>query len=204
MSEENGASKSEKLSNPQTWVDVHGDFLFGYAILRLKDTSTAEDAVQETFLAALNARDSFRGQSGERTWLVSILKNKIIDHFRRLSREVDFHNNDIDVIDDDFIASGPRAGTWKASQRPSEWVVDAADLAEQKEFWEYLRKCIDRMPPHIGMVFILRDIENMKNEDICNVLTVQPTNLRVILHRARKRLRRCLEKIWLNTERSER
>ncbi|MHC4945232.1 MAG: RNA polymerase sigma factor, partial [Planctomycetota bacterium] len=75
------------LSDPATWVDEHGDALYRFAITRLKDPEAAEEIVQETFLAALKAKDSFKGRSSERTWLIGILKNKVIDHFRKMSRE---------------------------------------------------------------------------------------------------------------------
>jgi len=198
------SSPDNNISDPGTWVNQYGDLLFKYAVLRLKDQNTAEDAVQETFLAALKAKDSFAGQSSERTWLVSILKNKIVDHFRRISREADFENLDLlTAADDDYLASGSRAGTWKTGRRPADWMIETSDPAEQKEFWEFLRMCIDQLAPHISIIFVLRDIEDLKNEEICNIVNLQPTNLRVILYRVRKRLRQCLEKNWIDTERKQ-
>ena len=73
--------------DPGKWLDDHGDYLFKYASFRLRDDTAAEDAVQETFLAALKAYERFEGRGSERTWLVGILKHKIIDHFRKASRE---------------------------------------------------------------------------------------------------------------------
>src|SRR6266851_5898098 len=78
------------LSDPERWVELYGDYLFKYALMRLRDAAGAEDAVQETFLAALKGGKSFAGRSAEKTWLVGIMKNKIIDHYRKASREISF------------------------------------------------------------------------------------------------------------------
>src|SRR5688500_10622854 len=86
MSEAQAKSPSQS-PDPERWLDDHGDYLFKYAVFRLRDDIVAEDAVQETFLAALKAYENFEGRGSERTWLVGILKHKIIDHFRRVGRE---------------------------------------------------------------------------------------------------------------------
>src|SRR5438874_1815080 len=81
---------SATLSDPEHWVEEHGDYLFKYALSRLRDPGKAEDMLQETFLAALKGRKTFRGQSAEKSWLVGILKNKICDYYRKASRETSF------------------------------------------------------------------------------------------------------------------
>ncbi len=88
-----------QLSNPEDWVDQHGDYCFRFAVLRVHDSEVAQDLVQETFVAALEARDRFAGRSAERGWLVGILKHKLIDHFRRTSRECVL--DDVGQLEDD-------------------------------------------------------------------------------------------------------
>lgn len=178
--------------DPSDWVDRYGDYLFRYAMLRLRDRSAAEDLVQETFLAALKARHSFSGDSSEGTWLVGILKHKIADHFRRRSREVPLPGGDLpDPPGDDPFDAG---GRWATG--PAEWGGNPADLVRQKAFVDQLKKCLSGLPPNHANAFTLREIEGADTEEICKVLNVTATNLWVILHRARMQLRRCLETHW--------
>lgn len=178
-----------ELSDPSKWVDLYGDYLYRFALMRLRDSQLAEDAVQDTLLAALKARTSFEGHSTERTWLTGILKRKIIDHFRRIAKEIDVPPEEL-----------PAADSTEA-QRPGEWLIDPNDPTERQEFWSYLNKCLDRLPPKAAVLFVLREVEQMPAEEICNIMSVSPTNLRVSLHRVRKQLRRCLEQHWMEVDR---
>lgn len=180
--------------DPSDWVDRYGDYLFRYAVLRLRDRSGAEDLVQETFLAALKNRDSFSGGSSESTWLVGILKHKIADHFRRQSREMSLPGGNLPYPpgEDPFNA----AGRWATG--PVEWGGNPADLFHQKELIEQLKICLSELSPNHANAFTLRDIEGADTQEICKVLNVTETNLWVILHRARMHLRRCLESRWFN------
>ena len=190
---------SATVSDPDNWTREHGDYLYRYALKRMRDSGVAEDAVQETFLAALRARDKFAGQSTERTWFVGILKNKIIDHFRKVSREVDLESENLAETDtdDNFQFDGPQAGMWDPAKRPAEWMVDLGDRAERDEFWQFLHRCLDGLDQRAALVFVLREMEELTSVDICNTLRLQPTNLRVMLYRARRALRKCLEGKWL-------
>lgn len=109
-----GESRPSRLSDPERWVDEHGDYLFKYALVRLRDAAKAEDLVQDTFLAALKGGKNFAGRSAEKTWLVGILKNKIADHFRKAGREMSF--SDLSFYDDEeknnFVAEGLSKGSW--------------------------------------------------------------------------------------------
>ncbi|MBE0602418.1 MAG: sigma-70 family RNA polymerase sigma factor [Deltaproteobacteria bacterium] len=178
--------------DPSEWVDRYGDYLFRFAMLRLRDRSRAEDLVQETFLAALRERNSFSGDSSEKTWLTAILKHKIYDHFRRQSREAPLPGGDLPDLpgDEPFDARGH----WTTG--PAEWGGNPADLFQQRKFLEQLTKCLETLPPNLGRAFTLREIDGEDTEEICKVLGVTDTNLWVILHRARARLRRCLETRW--------
>jgi RNA polymerase sigma-70 factor (ECF subfamily) len=195
-------STTHTISDPDTWVEKHGDYLYRNALARVRDTGVAGDIVQETFLAALKARDSFAGRSTEQTWLIGILKRKIADHFRQVSRESDPDKFEhlLTDIGDDFETAGDRAGWWKNDRRPAKWMIDIHDSAEQREFWEFLQQCLDTLHPRLAVMFVLREMEELDSEKICNVLSLTPTNLRVMLHRARKDLRGCLEKNWMGTQ----
>ncbi len=190
---------SATLTNPVEWIDRHGEYLLRYAMLRVKNQTVAEDLVQETFLAALKGRDSFAGRSHERTWLVGILKNKIVDHFRKAARELPLEEPDTHAEgpDPDFQHTGPLAGAWQPDKQPQDWLIDPGDIAEQREFWKYLNQCLDELQQRTAMAFVLREIEDLPPEEICNIMEISATNLRVMLHRGRKQLRRCLEYNWL-------
>ena len=193
-----------ELSEPGSWVAQHGDYLFRFAMKRVRDKTVAEDVVQETLLAALKARDSFAGQSTERTWLTGILKNKIIDQFRKSGREVSLEADEQAAAgDDNYVPTGPDSGNWAPDKRPADWQLKPGDRAEQKEFWEYLNRCLDGLDHKYSLVFVLREIEEMATAEICNVLDVTATNLRVMLVRARKQLRACLESLWLEKGKQE-
>lgn len=187
------------LSPPREWVGKYGDALFGFALRYVGDRSAAEDLVQETLLAALKARSSFAGSSTERTWLMGILKNKVMDHFRKSGRETSLDRPEqlSDSDDADYVASGPDAGSWQPNRRPAAWSVDPNDPVELKQFWEHLQRCLDGLDQRLAKVYTLRDIQEIEYNEVCNVLAVTPTNLRVMLHRARKLLRRCLETNWM-------
>jgi RNA polymerase sigma-70 factor (ECF subfamily) len=173
-------------------VDRYGDYLFRYAMLRLRDRSSAEDLVQETFLAALKDRGSFSGDSAEATWLVGILRHKISDHYRRQAREAPLEDGDLSDHPDAGQFDG--AGHWTAG--PAGWGGNPAELYRQGEFLEQFRRCLSELSPRHADAFTLREIDGLGTAEICKVLNVTETNLWVILHRARALLRRCLEIRW--------
>jgi len=182
------------LSDPETWVSQHGDAMYRYALMRLNNPAVAEDLVQETFLAALKARDNFAGKSSEKTWLIGILKHKIIDYFRKNSREqpVEDINTEADRQDEFFDEEGHWNTTFGVWNRPNE-------ALEQKEFWQIFSSCISDLPAHLADLYILREINGMQTDEVCKVLNISTTNnLWVMLSRARMRIRRCLEAHWFN------
>ena len=179
-------------SDPATWVDTHGAALLAYALPRVRDQQTAEDLVQETFLAALQA-GNFRGDAQERTWLVAILRNKICDHFRRLARERTQPVGE----DNDPVADGQFTKYLEAwSKEPSKWIVDDETLIANREFWDVFHECLRGLPSRQAAAFVLRMMEDVDAERVCQDLEITPTNLWVMLHRARCRLRTCLEEHW--------
>jgi RNA polymerase sigma-70 factor (ECF subfamily) len=183
---------------PESWVDRHGDVLFRYALVRVRDHSVAEELVQEALLAALQSYESFSGQSSERTWLIGILKHKIIDHYRRLSRMRQFNPDDEVAFEHDelFQQSGEWGGHWNLDLGPGEWAMSPDRAVEKSEFWVILSHCLMELPERTAAAFTLREVEQLSTEEICKVLDVSAANLWVMLHRARMHLRNCLQVKW--------
>jgi len=196
-------SEAQRTAPDQTpdfaaWVDVHGDYLFKYALFRLRDASAAEDAVQETFLAALKAYERFQGRGSERTWLVGILKHKITDHFRRITREAPIGEDADDGPEhkEFFRGAGEWTGHWEAEHAPSDWHATPAELLEQSDFFRVFNDCLSPLPQRTASAFTLREVDGLTSEEICAALNISVNNLWVMLHRARLHLRNCLEINW--------
>ena len=180
--------------NPETWVDRYGDYLYYFALARVRDPSIAEDLVQETFIAALNSLKKFKGRSSVKTWLTGILKHKVIDYYRKKTRqqpehEIDHDTEGVDKFFDD-------KGQWQL--KPAEWTANPQKLYEQQEFFKVLHICLSELSDRLSDVFILREIVGENTEKICKVLNISATNCWVMLHRARMHLRRCLEIKWFS------
>jgi RNA polymerase sigma-70 factor (ECF subfamily) len=190
-------SSATPLSDPAKWVDEYGDYLFNYALGRLRDPSRAEDAVQETFLAALKGGKSFAGRSAEKSWLTGILKNKIYDYYRKASRETSFTDLEFysDEESDRFIADGITAGGWVHELGPLEWANTGQSL-DNELFWQTYRDCSSKLPKNVAAVFNLRELDGLDSCEVCELLNISENNLWVMLHRARMALRRCLETNW--------
>jgi RNA polymerase sigma-70 factor (ECF subfamily) len=186
------------LSDPERWVDEHGDYLFKYAVSRLRDATVAEDLVQETFLAALKGGDRFQGRSAEKSWLVGILRNKIFDHFRKASRETSFTNLEFYADEESgrFVADRPIKEAWGREQPSQEWAGPGAAL-DSEIFWRIFRDCAGKLPRNVSAVFTMRELDGVESKEICATLNITENNLWVMLHRARMALRRCMEANWL-------
>lgn len=199
MPDDNSSPPPDKktLSDPERWVDEHGDYLFKFALARLRDATRAEDAVQETFLAALKGGKSFAGKSAEKSWLTGILKNKIYDHFRKASRETSF--TDLQFYDaeegDRFVHEGLGQGGWISELGPKDW-GNAGESLDDELFWKTYRDCAGKLPEKVAAVFNLREVDGVASKEICAMLGISESNLWVMLHRARMALRRCLETNW--------
>lgn len=181
-------------SDPATWVEEHGDALYRYALLRVRDADLAEELVQECFVAALDARARFAGEASERTWLVGILKRKVVDHVRRSVREqaVDPATNAEDGSGDVFS----KRGLWR--KNPQSWAGEPDKLLEDREFREILQRCLHGLPAPMAHAFLLREMDQLESDDVCKVLGISATNLWTRLHRARMGLRQCLENNWFS------
>lgn len=188
-----GASADQirnETANPETWIDDYGDSLYAFALSRLGDPSLAEDLVQATFLAGLEAIAGFRRESSLLTWLTGILRRKIADEFRsrRQSRQVASAE----------AVEGPtyfdRTGKWSPKIRP--WRVDPQEIAQSREFWETLEECIEQLPSTLAAAFRLRHVDGLKSQEVCSALQISDGNLSVRMHRARLSLRECLDRHW--------
>lgn len=186
--------------SPDRWLEEHGDALYRYALLRTRDPFSAEELVQETFLAALQSRERFTGGSSLRTWLIGILKHKILDLFRREAREVALEGPEpasddyAELIEECFSADGH----WRV--RPADWGDPQLEL-EKNQFWAVLQYCLDRLPKRLARLFVLREVMEAGTEEICKDLEITPTNLWTMLYRARMGLRQCLDRHWVGEAR---
>ena len=187
-------SENQKL-DPSGWLDSHGDYLYRYALARVRNKAVAEDLLQETLLAAIGSCHSHAGRSSERTWLVGIMKHKAIDHLRRIARTAQFQLTVNGEEDLEFFES---SGHWRDDQAPLSWSIDAAHLLESREFWETFNHCLSQLPQQIAIAFTLREIDGLDSNEICEILNVTPNNLWVMLHRGRTKLRNLLETEWFS------
>lgn len=179
---------------PENWVNNHGDYLYNYAYSRVMSKELAEDLVQETFIAALNAMKSFKGKSTELTWLISILKRKVIDHYRKSSTKKEVTSTEYSTP---FKKDGMWQGHWENERAPKYWPSDFEDPLHQDEFRNILKICLANLPEKWKAVFILKFMEDASSDEICKELECTPSNFWVMLHRARLKLRECIEIKWL-------
>lgn len=177
--------------HPEQWVDRYADYLYNYTIGRVSDHEVAQDLVSETFLAGLRSSGNFKGDSTERTWLISILKRKIIDHYRKQNSakgkaEVRMHYNDTDEDSGDWLEE--RVGD-QGERNKEEELVNA-------ELGDAIYRCLDGLNEKQRTIFKMKTIDGMDTETICNEFGITPSNLWVIIHRARKAMADCLENNW--------
>ncbi len=188
------------ILEPQLWVERYGDYLFNFAIVRVNDTDKAEDLVQETFLSGLKAKDNFQGKSTERTWLISILKRKIIDTYRKQysSKESSMSEYEQDISDRDFYQSeGPFKGHWLEGKGPHSHSLLPEGEIEQAELAKIIQFCISNLPVNLASAFVMKMIDEVESGEVCQELGITPSNLWVMLHRARLKMRECIESKWL-------
>ena len=189
--------KNPHPARPQShWVEEYSDVLFTFACLRVGDRETAKDLVQETFLSALQNVESFRGESSQETWLTAILKNKIIDYYRKRKTA-----KSSPLVDEDGTSELDKyfdeEGEWKSSAGPVSWNASGYQILRSKEFLEILQKCLSKLSDHGRSVFVSKYLDELDSEEICKQLEVTTSNYWVIMHRAKLQLRQCIEKNWL-------
>ena len=173
-------------------IQQHRPYLLRYALLQLRNHDLAEDVVQETMLAALEARNRFAGDSSLKTWLTGILKHKVLDAIRRKTREQPLTPAD-DEQQETVETLFKKDGHWQ--QMPATW-GDPEQALENRKFWEIFERCSQLMPERTARIYMLREVMELTTEELCQEFSITPTNLWVILHRARLALRECLEIKW--------
>ncbi len=187
--------KSTVDAEPEDWLTEYGDGLYRYAYMQLKNEALAEDVLQDALLSAYKARDQFQGKSSIKTWLTTILRNKVIDQVRKNKR--DALNNSMEIEDDSVVNSSFNSfGIW--NKWLSSWGSSPEKIVEQQDFLHQLTDCLSQLPTNLRQVFVLRNVDNLSTEEICESLNINANNVWVILYRSRMRLRECLEKNWLN------
>jgi len=172
-------------------VESERAYLLRYASLQLRDRHAAEDAVQETLLAALAGEASFVGRSSLRTWLTGILKHKIVDTIRRTARDATVVPGEPDL--EEFDGLFDKRGHWQ--EPPSDW-GNPDKTFDDKQFLAALKACLEQLPTKTAEAFMMREHLGHETADICKVLAITPTHCWVLLYRARMALRACLEETW--------
>lgn len=166
-----------------------------FAVLQLRDEASAEDAVQEAVVAALEGADRFANKAQLKTWLFAILKNKIVDLIRRRVREPNAAQPEEEFGEGDFDPLFDQRDHWNRDTRPSNW-GDPAKSFENTRFWAVFEVCMNRLPPGTARVFMMREMLGLDTDEICKELAMSTNNCWVVLHRARMGLRLCLEEKW--------
>jgi len=182
---------------PAEWLRTYGDFLYSFALIKVSDRETAEDIVQETFLSAFKAKDTFRKGSSEKTWLTAILKNKIIDYYRKkeVLKDVTGYLSDTEAGFDENLFDD-KDGHWLDRATPLGWKASADSTINRNEFNKILHYCIQKMPPKLVPVFVAKFLEEESPEKICKEFNISSSNYWVMIHRAKVLIRSCLEKNW--------
>jgi len=176
---------------PGTWVDLYADYLYNYAMARVNDSEVAKDLVQETFFAGLKSAVNYKGDASERTWLIAILKRKVIDYYRKINSikgqaEVRMQYN----------PNSDSEGDWLEEQVADPYSTIETNRLENEELGLAIQECISKLPKKQSRVFTMKTIQGIGTEEICNELGINPSNLWVMIHRARTALMGCLNENW--------
>lgn len=171
-----------------------------FTVAQLSDSHLADDVVQEALMGALKGTQSFRGQAAIKTWVFAILKNKIADALRQKHRHEQARvllQEDEEL--EDFSDAFKPNGHWQPEARPASW-GNPQDSLDQAQFWTVFEYCLDHLPNQQGRAFMMREFVELSTQEICQELGITLTNLNVLLHRARMRLRECLNMKWFDLE----
>jgi len=179
------------LIDPNKWIDLYSDYLFNYTISRVNDRDLSKDLVQDTFFAGLKSMKNFKGEASERTWLISILKRKIIDYYRRINS-----NKGKAEVRMSYNSETESEGDWLEERVADPFDKNAESVIENEELGEAIYGCLGKLPEKQATVFKMKTIEGIDTETICNELNITASNLWVIIHRARTTMASCMEKNW--------
>jgi len=173
-------------------VNNYSDDLYRFAFSKTRNQVISEDLVQETFMVLIAKKDSFRGESSPKTWLISILKNKISDYYRKKMRD---KISDKDISD--HTESFDDTDKWSNDHKPFVF-EDEGHLLDNPDFNLIFNNCIDSLPEIWSSVVRLKYIDPKKSKEICKELNITDTNLWQIVHRAKLKLKDCLQINWIN------
>lgn len=167
-----------------------------FAALQLGDAQLAEDAVQEALLGAFKNTATFAGKASLKTWVFAILKHKITDILRHKQRHVSSQQVVGDADEEaDLNELFDARGMWESDERPATWGNPTESLHD-KQFWKVFELCLEGLPGQQARVFMMREYIGLDAREICTEVGITSTNLNVMLHRSRLRLRECLENRW--------
>jgi RNA polymerase sigma-70 factor, ECF subfamily len=179
---------------------AHGSALFRFALVRVRDPHTAEDLVQDTLVTAVTKGAEFANLSSKRTWLIGILRHKILDHYRWQRR----HPGDLPSAGDDDSAGGDEKwftpqGAWRLDPNAGLEALDGDPdkTTERQELRAVLQLCIDHLPKSLHRIFVLRELQDLEPDEACEVAGISRDSLAVFLYRARQSLRACIQKKWV-------
>jgi RNA polymerase sigma-70 factor (ECF subfamily) len=177
--------------NPNKWIDLYSDYLFNYTISRVNDKSIAQDLVQDTFFAGLKSMKNFKGEASERTWLISILKRKIIDYYRKINS-----NKGKAEVRMSYNSDTESEGDWLEERVADPFDKTAEDMIQNAELGDAIHNCLSKLPTKQAEVFKMKTIQGFETKVICNELNITASNLWVIIHRARTAMADCLKENW--------
>jgi RNA polymerase sigma-70 factor, ECF subfamily len=184
----------------EVMVEEHFDYLFRYALRYFHGADTAEDVVQETFMAAAEAIGSFKGRSSPRTWLTGILRRKLLEIIEETERERAV-NLEMEAIERELSGKlFDESGHWRAEHAPVSWGSRPEEALRQKRFFAVLEQCLTHLPERTRQILLLRELEGVERSLISTRLGLSSTNVGVILHRARLYLQHCLQEHWVRGE----
>jgi len=188
--------KTNDFLNPERWVDEFADFLYAFAIKRVNCREEAEDLVQETFLSAYKGFQKFKGDSSLKTWLTKILKNKIIDYYRKKTNDQKYevYLNDTEDSFEDAFFNQDNYGRWKQNINKNYISENTDSYILSKEFYSILELCLQKLPPKLRPVFIAKYMLDGDAAEICKEFNITPSNYWTLLFRSKTLLRSCLEK----------
>ena len=175
------------------WLDEFGDALYAYALSRVESRDVADELIQESFLAAFRSFDSFQGKASPKTWLTAILRNKIIEYYRRRTRK-----RERQPLDDSFGDTFDDKGIWNVAV--GNWPRQPDQVFQDQEFWQAFQQCLGKLPATAAEVFVLRVLDGLDTDNICKTLKISSSNMAVRLHRARVMLRNCLGQNWFGDD----
>lgn len=189
--DEDKNNMAEHVLHPEKWIDSYADYLFNYTISRVNDSEVAKDLVQETFLAGLKSAKNYKGDAAERTWLIAILKRKVIDHYRKTNSKKGRAE-----VRMGYNPYSDSQGDWLEEQVADPFGSFENDAIENQELGRAIYSCIAKLPKKQALVFSMKTIKGMDTETICKELDINPSNLWVMVHRARTALMGCLNQNW--------